>query len=213
MIKKNYLFWAAGLSAAMLALTGCGKGKTTSAEAVDSDSIIAEAEIHNTPYEFPALTTDSLGPVKIGMEVSRIPQDVAGLYVSFSPEVTPDAQVFMFSGEKGETLFTAYDFLEGKVDVLAVNSPQIPARAGGKEFHIGDLMSEVASTPKAAAEWVSMDDSGLWYWKLDGLWFGVDEEGLDPEFAQALCNGNVPPRVASMNYKVKIGYIGTGLPF
>lgn len=213
MKRKNYLQIAACLSSGILMLSSCGNKNATADRSIDTDSVVVAAEIPDTPFEMPPLTADSLGPVKIGMEVNRLPQDVAGLYVSFSPEVTPDAQVFLFSGEKGQILFTAYDFLEGKIDVIALNSPELAANAGGKTFHIGDSFAEVVATSGAKAEWAAMDDGGLWYWRIDGLWFGVDEEGLEAGFAQALCDGTVPPRVSTVPEDAKIGYIGTGLPF
>lgn len=214
-MNKSMIITAA-LALGLLGLGSCGGGrKSAAADSSAMDSIVeAAAEAENEVLENrPLLTPDSLGPVKLGMLVTEIPQDVNGLYVSFTPEVTPDAQTFIFSGEKGEPLFSAYDFLEGKVDIISLLSPTLGASVGEKILHIGDSFRDVLALPGAFSEWIAYDEGGLWYWKAGGLWFGVNEAGLDSSFAQELCNPAHPPKAASMPESATIGYIGTGLPF
>ena len=67
------------------------------------------------------LTADSIGCIRIGMAVDRIPRTVAGFYASTTLDSTPDAQTISFNDPQGDPIFTAYDFMEGKVDVIALN--------------------------------------------------------------------------------------------
>ena len=63
------------------------------------------------------------------------------------------------------------------------------------------------------SEWAGMDDNGIWFWKWNGLYFGVDETDMAETLGDALTDGNRPPRASMFTPDVRIGYIATGLPF
>lgn len=109
--------------------------------------------------------------------------------------------------------FTIYDFMENNVDVIALEGNARAVNTPDGEIRVGDEFSKVLALKGVESEWESFDETGIWYWKWNGLYFGVDETGISEKLAEALCDGKLPPRAALFTENVKIGYIATGLPF
>lgn len=206
-MKKIYLFTLLALPL----LTGCG-GKNDSTGKNSDSALTAEME---SPVAGPTqyyLTSDSIGPIKIGDLISHLPVAVPNLYDMMITTPTPDAMAYTFLLGDVEQ-FTVYDFMQGKVDVICLegNSRGIDTPAG--ELRVGDEFTKVLALDGVESEWESLDDEGIWYWKWHGLYFGVDEMKLSEKFADMLVDDNMPPRADAFTPEIKIGYIGTGLPF
>lgn len=200
-------------AAAMLLLASCGGKKDSSATGADSDSAItAEME---SPVAGPTtfyLTADSIGPIRVGEAISDLPVAVANLYDHMITADTPDAMAYTFL-LADIPQFTIYDFMEGKADVIALEGDARAVNTPDGELRVGDEFSKVLALKGVESEWGGYDDNGVWYWKWNGLYFGVDETGMKETLADALTDGNRPPRAALFTPDVKIGYIATGLPF
>ena len=82
-----------------------------------------------------------------------------------------------------------------------------------REIRTGDEFSKVLALNGVESEFQGFDDMGIWYWKWNGLYFGVDETNIPESLGTALSDGKRPPRAADFTPDVKIGYIATGLPF
>lgn len=201
------------LAAMALTLAACGGNQESSTSSAASDS--AETVSMESPVAGPVnyyLTADSIGPVHVGDEISNLPAAVANLYDMMVTTETPDAMAYtMMLADIPQ--FTIYDFMEGKVDVIALegNSRSISTPDG--ELRVGDEFAKVLALPGVQSEFQSMDDMGIWYWKWQGLYFGVDETNIPESLGNALSEGKRPPRAAEFPSSVKIGYIATGLPF
>ncbi len=201
------------LAAMALTLAACGGNQESSTSSAASDS--AETVSMESPVAGPVnyyLTADSIGPVHVGDEISNLPAAVANLYDMMVTTETPDAMAYtMMLADIPQ--FTIYDFMEGKVDVIALegNSRSISTPDG--ELRVGDEFAKVLALPGVQSEFQSMDDMGIWYWKWQGLYFGVDETNIPESLGNALSEGKRPPRAAEFPASVKIGYIATGLPF
>lgn len=201
------------LAAMALTLAACGGNQESSTSSAASDS--AETVSMESPVVGPVnyyLTADSIGPVHVGDEISNLPAAVANLYDMMVTTETPDAMAYtMMLADIPQ--FTIYDFMEGKVDVIALegNSRSISTPDG--ELRVGDEFAKVLALPGVQSEFQSMDDMGIWYWKWQGLYFGVDETNIPESLGNALSEGKRPPRAAEFPASVKIGYIATGLPF
>lgn len=180
----------------------------------DSDStIISEAEaaldsIDSMPL--PALTAQGLGPVRIGMPIDSLPEGVDNLYDHFETDDEFDSSIITFSLQ-GETMFTVNNFGEGKVDVIALASDKLGFKTNAGMIHLGDPMVKMFKADGVTTEFVSMDDSGEWYWRCNELWICPDPEQCSPELAEALGRRTNPPAASLVGDNVTIGYIGTGL--
>ena len=208
-MKGFYLILAA---AAALSFASCG-GNKQNGESANSDSA-QTLEMESTvagPTTY-YLTADSIGPVRVGEEISDLPAAVPNLYDVMITTETPDAMAYTFLLSNVEQ-FTIYDFMEGKVDVIALegNSRSINTPKG--ELRVGDEFKKVLELDGVESHWETLDDSGLWYWKWNGLYFAVDETGISEDLSTALCSNRQTPRAALFTPDVKIGYIATGLPF
>lgn len=195
----------------MLFAASCGVSDKT--EAADSDSTaipdMVEAVVaSNATY----IDKDSIGAVYIGMPMSELADSVAGLYTSKEYGATPDAATVTFSNPDGEQ-FVAYDFGEGKIDVLNVTGADIKVMAPEGEFGLGDPFTKVLQLPGVAAEWSGYDGSGMWYWTWEGLWFAPSQERLTPELSRLLYNPETEPAASDFPEGDTVGFIGTGLPF
>jgi len=206
-MKNIYI---AGLSLLMLVSCGGNKkspgaGLTDSARTVDMESAAAgETEFF--------LTQDSIGPVRVGGNIADMPEAVSNLYDVVLATETPDAMAYTFL-LSDVPQFTIYDFMEGKVDVIALEGNARAVNTPDGQLRVGDEFSRVLALKGVESEWESLDDTGIWYWKWNGLYFGVDESAIIEKLGEALCNGQMPPRATDFTPDVKIGYIATGLPF
>lgn len=207
-MKINCLY----AGALLLLLASCSGHKATEATTQDS-ALTGEAESPVAgPTDF-TLTADSIGPVHVDEQISRLPPAVPNLYDYVLPTETPDAMAYTYLLEDVPQ-FTVYDFMEGKVNVIALegNARGVATPDGGT-IRVGDDFSRVFALPGVESEWESLEESGVWYWKWRGLYFGVDEMNLNEKVGAALCDGRHAPRASDFTPGIKIGYIGTGLPF
>ena len=194
-------------------LVGCSKGNSTGNS--DSDSILGEEEIMVEKDSIgPAvyITRDSIGAIKIGMPMNEIPDSVAGLYNKKTLGASQDAVTIEFSNKYGES-FVAYDFGENKVDVLNLIGNYVKVKAPRGDFSLGDSFRKVLELPGVKAEWAGYDDTGMWYWNWEGLWFAPSQENLPEILARRLYHSDMHPTQADFTDEVTIGFIGTGLPF
>ncbi len=198
----------------LLLLASCNGNKTeTAGYSAKSDS--ARTESMESPVAGPVeffLTSDSIGPVRVGEKISDLPQAVANLYDVVLTTETPDAMAYTFL-LADVPQFTIYDFMEGKVDVIALEGNARAINTPDGEMRTGDEFSKVLALKGVESEFQNFDDSGIWYWKWNGLYFGVDETGISESLGAALSEGKRPPRASEFTPDVKIGYIATGLPF
>ncbi len=198
----------------LLLLASCNGNKTeTAGYSAKSDS--ARTESMESPVAGPVeffLTRDSIGPVRVGEKISDLPQAVANLYDVVLTTETPDAMAYTFL-LADVPQFTIYDFMEGKVDVIALEGNARAINTPDGEMRTGDEFSKVLALKGVESEFQNFDDSGIWYWKWNGLYFGVDETGISESLGAALSEGKRPPRASEFTPDVKIGYIATGLPF
>ena len=197
----------------LIVLASCGGNKNgLRNEAVNDSAQTAEME---SPVAGPTvyyLTADSIGPVRVGDKISDLPVAVPNLYDVMITTETPDAMAYTFL-LANDSQFTIYDFMEGKVDVIALEGNARSVNTPKGELRVGDSFQKVLELDGVQSEWQGFDDSGLWYWKWNGLYFGVDETEISEKLGNALVDGRHAPRAADFTPDVKIGYIATGLPF
>lgn len=211
-MKSFNLTLPAALAAGLL-LSSCGGGGGTSASGRGSDSA-QTAELESTvagPTEF-FLTRDSIGPVHVGADVASLPQAVANLYDVRLATETPDAMAYTYLLANVPQI-TVYDFMNGKVDVIALEGNARAVETPEGPLRVGDPFSKVLALPGVKSEFQGFDDMGIWFWEWHGLYFGVGETGLPQKMGEALGNGQRPPKASDFTPEVKIGYIATGLPF
>ena len=208
MKKKNAILYALPL----LLLAGCGSSDNKSVGESDSvaESEIIEAVEAVRKANF--ITKDSVGGIMVGASVNTIPESIPGLYTSRQHGASQDAVTVSFSDDSGEQ-FVVYDFGEGKIDVINVVGPAIKVDALDGVFGIGDSFANVLSIPGVQAEWIGYDDGGMWYWTWDGLWFAPSQQGLGEILSRKLYDSKETPSAADFSDDVKVGFIGTGLPF
>lgn len=208
-MKKQILM--CGALAFLLAACGGKNGTTVTENASDSAETVAMESPVAGPVDY-YLTSDSIGPVRVGYEISDLPAAVPNLYDMMLTTETPDAMAYtMMLADVPQ--FTIYDFMEGKVDVIALEGNSRSIMTPNGEIRVGDEFAKVLALPGVQSEFESMDDMGIWYWKWHGLYFGIDETNLPESFGNALSEGKRPPRASEFTPAVKIGYIATGLPF
>lgn len=206
-------FYLIGIALAMLCLGSCGGNrKDTGTDQTSDSAATAQMESPVAGPENYYLTNDSIGPIRVGATISSLPAAVANLYDNMITTETPDAMAYTFM-LADVPQFTIYDFMEGKVDVIALEGNARSVNTPDGELRVGDEFSKVFKLSGVESDWQGFDDSGIWYWKWNGLYFGVDETDIPENLADALCDGKRPPRAALFTPTVKIGYIATGLPF
>lgn len=192
-------------------LTSCGH--SGSQKEAESDSIAVMDMVETVASEYRAyLTKDSIGSIWIGQELSEIPDSVPGLYNKKEPGATPDAVSVVFR-QNGEEEFVAYDFGEGKIDVLNVIGSGVKIHTPHGEIGLGDSFAKVFELPGVKAEWSGYDESGMWYWTWEGIWFAPDQTNLPKELSQKLYHSGHAPTEKDFIDSIGIGFIGTGLPF
>lgn len=205
--------YIAFIAIATLLACGCGGNKNEGKPGPQSDS--AQTLDQESPVAGPTdfyLTADSIGPVHVGEKIANIPQAVANFYDVILPTETPDAMAYTYL-LSDIPQFTIYDFMDGKADVIALEGNARSVKTPDGEIRVGDEFMKVLRLPGVESEYQSIDDMGIWYWKWNGLYFGVDETNISEKFADELCEGRHAPKAADFTSDVKIGYIATGLPF
>lgn len=212
-MKKRRLPLIIAAAACGLLLPACGGNKDSRGDGDASDSALTAQQ--ESPVAGPTdytLTADSIGPVHVGAKISALPAAVPNLYDEMLVTDTPDAMAYTFLlGNVPQ--FTIFDFMNGCVDVITLEGNARGVETPEGPIRVGDEFTRVLALPGVEAEWESLDDSGIWYWRYRGLFFGVEETELGEQMADALCDGHRPPRAALFTPAIKIGYIGTGLPF
>ncbi|MDE7403173.1 MAG: hypothetical protein K2M87_07155 [Muribaculaceae bacterium] len=193
-------------------MTACGGHKSNSSSS-DTDSLpVAEQSAPEAASEVYSLTADSIGPVRVGDAVASLPQAVANLYDFVLTTSTPDAMAYTFLLQDIPQ-FTIYDFMDGRVDVIALEGDARGVVTPSGMIHVGEPFTKVLELDGVVSEFAAIDDTGIWYWKWHDLYFGVDETEIGEELAAALCEGKLPPAGKLFTTSVRIGYIATGLPF
>lgn len=206
-MKKTFLF---ALSSIVLASCSGNGSKTT----VDSDSItdVLEAtdEVRETANNL--LTKEGVGSIWIGQSINDLPDSIPGLYNYKEMGASPDAVTIEFKGPEGGH-FVAYDFGEGKIDVINLIDSSVKVDAPRGEFGIGDKFNNVLQLPGVEEEWSGYDNVGTWYWKWNGLWFAPSQESISESLSRRLYQSEQAPTRADFDDNVTIGFIGTGLPY
>ncbi len=207
---------AASLALAMLSACGGGKdaGKGTDTDTVTQAEAVAEAA------EAPSfmLTSDALGPVRVGESLDALPDSVPGLYDSVTNQPGYDCETRIFSRTAPDGTifypFTVLDFGEGKVDVILLNDDQCGVSTpDGGVITLSSPFADVLSLPGVESRWQQLDGSGLWFWTWEGLWFQPSLENPGDEVGAKLYDSRRAPRAEDFPSTVTIGYIATGLPF
>ncbi|MDE6422246.1 MAG: hypothetical protein K2K95_02360 [Muribaculaceae bacterium] len=196
-----------------VALTSCGGHKSDTV--VDTDSIVTENVADEMEAELPTvyLTKDSIGSVSIGMPIGDVPHQVEGLYTLRENGASPDAVTIDFI-QNDHARFVAYDFGEGKIDVINLIGPDVKVKTMKGDIAIGSPMALVLDLPGVKPEWSGYDGNGMWYWTWEGLWFAPSQNDLSQGLSQRLYhNGQAPTIKDFQEENVTIGFIGTGLPF
>lgn len=192
-------------------VSSCGNSNKN--EASDSDSATIMDMVETVASDHTAyITKDSIGAIYIGKPMVELADSVHLLYSSKENGASPDAVTVTFSNEDGEQ-FIAYDFGEGNIDVLNVIGTDIKVNAPAGEFGLGDSFSRVLELPGVTAEWSGYDDSGMWYWTWEGLWFAPSQDRLSPKLSRLLYHSATEPEASDFSEENTVGFIGTGLPF
>lgn len=196
----------------VLTLVSCSAGHK--ADASDTDSIeTVSADVRSEGYECTGVLTQAgIGPVAIGVPMCELPDSVNGLYTAKALGESPDAVAVVFSDGNGES-FVAYDFGEGNVDVINLIGTDIKVEAPQGDIVLGDSFAKVLQLPGVKTEWSGYDDSGMWYWTWEGLWFAPSQDALTPSLSRKLYHSVSAPGKDDFDNNVTIGFIGTGLPF
>lgn len=201
------------VAALSVLLLSCGGHRDSDSH--DSDTTAQADTTLVEDVAMPVLTPDSLGCIKVGMRVDSIPESAEGLYdsVEESRETGVSEHIFL---TEGTPIFSAFDFGDGRVDMIALVSDITGAAVEDGELRIGEPFATVLSLPGVAAEWAGDDDMGRWVWRWRGLWF-MPEVGQNGSIARrlsrSLYDSSSVPRSDDFTEDVTIGYIGTGLPF
>lgn len=206
---KKLIFIALGA----VALAGCSSNKKDTV--ADTDSIVTENVADEAVAEMPSvfLNKDSIGTVYVGMPLGEIPQHVDGLYTRRENGASLDAVTIEFI-QDDHARFVAYDFGEGKIDVINLIGPDVKVRTIKGDVGIGDSMATVLDLPGVKPEWSGLDGNGMWYWTWEGLWFAPAQENLSQGLLQRLYHSGQAPTIQDFrDENVTIGFIGTGLPF
>ena len=192
-------------------LAACGGSKKSgNVDSLLDSPFVEEAELPDSVAPI-VLTPDSLSSIHIGMDINSLPKSGADLYTNLVAGDTPDA-LTLTGMLDGKPAFTLYDFGEGKVDLIALNSDDYGVATPEGVLRIGDPFESLLKVGGVTTEWTGYDEGGQWFWKWGGLWFLPSEEGMTGAQAAELQNSSRPPKAADFA-KCKIGYIGTGAPY
>lgn len=201
------------IAAAALTLAGCSGNKKAAQSAADTDSaFIQEAEVAVDSIQTPSLTAQGIGDVRIGMALDSVPQGQINLYDNIVADDSGEFKALNFRlGDKD--MFTVTDYDDGKVDMISLYTSGVGVAVPNDTLRIGDPFIKLLKQSGVTTEFVSMDDMGVWYWRYKDLWFWPAEEGMSQELSNAMSERRNPPSAAMIGDGVKIGYIGTGVPF
>lgn len=204
-----------GLLVVMAVLTSCGGREKDGGK--DSDSV-AVAPVVEKPVEVKEayITREGIDTIRVGMKITDIPEQVEGLYDAFNPGADIrdiEALQYDFSLD-GNVRFSVLDFGEGKVDVVFVGDYSVGVEQpdGADPIVMGDKFSRVLDLKGVTSKWNPYDSMGFWAWEWNGVWFMVDKEGINEQNSMKLFNPDKAPSKADLA-NIKVGYIGTGLPF
>lgn len=210
-MKKFYLVL---LISILFSSCGGDKNRNNQSGGATSDmeqTMQQESPVAGTEAYF--LTSDSIGPVRVGTPISNLPVAVPNLYDHMLVTPTTDAMAYMFM--LGDTpQFMVYDFMEGNVDVIALEDNSRAVHTSEGALRCGDSFKKVLALNGVESEWMGFEEEGgIWYWKWNGLYFTIDETEISEALGDAMCDSHRPPRASMFDDSVTIGYIGTGLPF
>ena len=192
------------IAAVAFTLVGCSGNKKAAQPAADTDSaFIQEAEAAIDSIQTPTLTAQGIGDVRIGMALDSVPQGQINLYDNI---VADDSGEF-------KALNFRLDYDDGKVDMISLYTSGVGVAVPNDTLRIGDPFTKLLKQSGVTTEFVSMDDTGVWYWRYKDLWFWPAEEGMSQALSNAMSERKNPPSAAMIGDRVKIGYIGTGVPF
>ena len=198
---------------AIILISSCGKKESKETENNDSISVNVSEEIEENKFEEQFyLDTTGIASIKIDMPVQSLPDSVEGLYNKITKISIPDAVTYEFSDDEG-LRFIGYDFGDSRIDLISLDTPDIKVKTSDGEIALGDNFSSVFSLPGLETEWIDYDDGGVWFWRWQGLWFAPTQHKLTQSLSQKLYNSDKAPVASDFNDEVKIGYIGTGIPF
>lgn len=160
-----------------------------------------------------AISPRGVGPIRTGMRISEIKPSVENLYDTIVRESGYDSNSYYFILD-GETRFSVYEFESGIVNVVAADNPTVVVNGpDGCRLRIGDSFNRIVEIKDSNAVWQSVDGDGMWCWNWQGLWFVPEQDKLDDRLAHKLYNQTCSPQRSDFPDDVKIGYIGTGLPW
>ena len=200
---------------ASLILSGScsGKGGEKKGESAHPDTpAVVTPEQDVTPSDI-ILTPDGIGPVRIGMSTDSIPERCPGIYDSVVAEEGYESNSYLFL-EEGRAVFTAYEFTPGRIDVIGAESPRVVVAAPEDVFlRLGGEFRGVLGLPGVKADWEHVDSDGMWCWSWRGIWFQPDQSHLPEGLGNKLYNDKEIPEADLFTSDVRIGYIGTGLPW
>lgn len=203
------------IALSVIVLTACGKGgKKNSPDSVADSSSVAEEQIIDSVATF-YLTPDGIGPIRIGMPVDSIPEMVAALYDHVTEGADEIGMARLFYNHSGVS-FTALDFMEGKVDLIYLDNAYVKVATPEGDLTLGDEFSRVLLLPDCEAIWQDYDEAsgiGMWYWNAGEIWYAVDQSTLTDSLKKKLYDSSLKPTKSDFDENVRIGYIGTGLPF
>ena len=158
------------------------------------------------------LTSEGVGEISIGRSVNHLPASIKGLYTDWEHGSSTDALTITFIDNDGPS-FIAYDFGEAQIDVIDIIGKNIYVKTPNGNLKLGDSFNKVTTLPGVQREWVNTDNSGIWFWVWDDLWFGPSQDLLTEEVARNLYNHDATFDNIRFPDKIKIGFIGTGIPF
>lgn len=203
------------LALVSLFLASCSGNKTMKSEDSASQTENKETEVQTKSTEDTSkfyLTSDSIGPIHLGLSVNELPRYVASLYDQYEHSDTPDAMTIIFLKDN-KPQFIVYDFGEAEVDVIATLSQDIKVNSPNGPISLGDPFTKVLSLEGAEPEWVNFENDGMWHWKWEGLWFAPAQNPLPEKLVTKLFNHDAAPEISDFTDEVKIDFIGTGLPY
>lgn len=198
----------------ILASAVCGSCGSESGTTADSESVVA---VDSVVEEVPADTvfhfsSAGVGPLEQGMPVESWPEKVEGLYDNVDVQGGGDANQYEFFLSE-RPMVTVLDFGEGKADLVILSDPAVKVKVGERELGLGDSFSELLDNPEVKASWEQLDDDGMWYWNLGGMWFAPKQDMIPEDLARKLYDPATPPSREDFPPEVGIGYIANGLPF